>query len=336
MQVNKFSITILVYVLFSIGSSAQDFQINLKNETGWFSPLSKGNYSKPAFINDLDVSAEYEFEKNLSLVGNLQPQWYGIEDPFFSLGYSLKTEASYRFRNYDFNSSLLFLKKNYTSKRSEIDISQYVINANWLWYNQLNQSIYFDVNYGFRIFANINEYRLQLINATTMWIFNRSPYIRSGIGVFFEQFWIDNTLNGVPQSENNRGTRVGPVLHYKYLKNYILSLDYNFVLHISQQTNFPSYEHWIKLLAGKNLTSNLTLLLFIDYQARYYGVLPYTDQNLLYSSLQTENRIYIKLDYDINDAITGSLKTGYRKDDFIKALQPISGIQTTLGFEFKL
>lgn len=325
----------LVFLLLfiSLPAFAQDFSLKVKNESGWFTPLTNENVNKPSFINDLDISAEYNVERNLSIVGKIQPQWYGIEHPFFSIGSSLKTDASYRFRNYDFNSSLLYLKKFYTSRTTEIDINQYVVNANWLWYYKMKQSIYFDVNYGFRIFKDVNEYRLKLINGTMIWIFTVSPYTKLGTGLFAEQFWIENTIQKVNVTESNRGMRIGPVLHFKYLKNFIFSLDYNFVSHFSIQTNVNSYEHWLKILAGKNLTPDITVLLFIDYQVRNYKNLPDTDTNLLYSSLQSENRIYLKLDYDFNESLTFFSKIGYRKDDFIKALEPISGVQTTLGID---
>ena len=177
-------------------TAGDGFSVKVRNETGLFTPLTPNGLLGPSFTNDFDLFTNYQFERNMKITAHLQPQWYGIERPFFSMGYALETETSYRYNTYDFTANLGVTSKNYLSENIDIGITQYLINANWLWYYKTQRSIFFDINYGFRIFKNINEYRLQLVNFTSVWLISYSPYTKFGIGGHIEYFWIANSAEG--------------------------------------------------------------------------------------------------------------------------------------------
>ncbi len=165
-------------------------------------------------------------------------------------------------------------------------------------------------------------------------------YFNIGYGFYIERFKIESnfSLPYVFQTiTDNSGWRFGPQISLSYLKDFLVNIDYRFLFHNSNLTANPSYEQWLRVLAGTFITEKISAFLLIDYNWRKFKLVEtqYDYSNLYYNPLNIENNIYAKLAYEINASIETYIKSGYFKYDVISRNYSIAGWDVILGIEIK-
>ena len=163
-----------------------------------------------------------------------------------------------------------------------------------------------------------------------------STSLKIGYGIYLERFFVSGNINQTQNENNsNNGWRYGPQLKINYLKGFVTSLDYEFLLHNSQLTSSFSYENQLKIVAGKIFSEKWSAFVLVDYYFRNFKLKdPSNNYNaLLYTTANYENRIYLKLGYDITESLTVYLKNGYLKENISNDKFSFEGINILLGLE---
>jgi hypothetical protein len=119
------------------------------------------------------------------------------------------------------------------------------------------------------------------------------------------------------------------------LKDFVINFDYRFLIHNSQYTSYPSIENWLRLVAGKILSEKWSAFVLTDYYFRNFRTkgIAADNQGLLYTSTNFENRIYLKLGYDIADNIELYIKSGYFDENISVDKYSFEGLDISLGIE---
>ena len=91
-------------------------------------------------------------------------------------------------------------------------------------------------------------------------------------------------------------------------------------------------------MAGTFLSEKLSAFLLVDYYWRKFKQNETRQYftNLYYNPLNTENNIYAKLAYEINESFESYIKSGYFKYDVISGNYSIAGWDLLLGIEIKI
>jgi len=120
------------------------------------------------------------------------------------------------------------------------------------------------------------------------------------------------------------------------VRNFIFSFDYQFLIHDSDITVYPSYDQWIRIMAGKSIVKNLTAFILIDYYKRDFEYREVNDlTDLLYSPVNAENRIYFELSNTVKTNQKLYLKIGYFDEKLFYRDYSLSGWKGLIGFEIK-
>ena len=161
--------------------------------------------------------------------------------------------------------------------------------------------------------------------------------MKFGYGLYIERFFITNEveLHGINSNYENNGWRLGPQLSLNYLKEFIVNIDYKFLLQDSKFTKDFSFEHLIRVVAGKIFFTDWSTFLLVDYNilslkktSDYIeGVTP------LYTPLNYENRVYLKIAYELSNNFEIFTKAGYFKDNLYENKFSLEGWNATIGIE---
>ncbi|MFO7445306.1 MAG: hypothetical protein R6W90_03025 [Ignavibacteriaceae bacterium] len=163
--------------------------------------------------------------------------------------------------------------------------------------------------------------------------------LRLGYGLYIEYFDIENEFS--PDTESrieilNSGYRWGPQLSLNYLQDFIFNFDYNFFIHNSDFTQAFSYEQLFRLVSGTIFLEDFSIFLLIDYYKRNLKVKENYSEGItpLYVPMNLENRVYVKLGYDLSDLTELYIKAGYLKEDLYDNKYSFSGWHLLAGIQF--
>jgi hypothetical protein len=118
----------------------------------------------------------------------------------------------------------------------------------------------------------------------------------------------------------------------------VISSDYRFLIHESKYTKNLSYEHWIRFVAGTIFLGEWSVFILADYYSRKFRLLgnPEFLINPLYSPLNLENRVYLKISRILTENLEAYSKVGYFKDNLYENEFSIEGWNFLLGIELSL
>ncbi len=195
----------------------------------------------------------------------------------------------------------------------------------------------FEVEAGYA-YRNINtsiltNLDLYYVEGNTIHFFN--PYLKAGAGMYIEKFSHSYKYNFFFQNENNinTGWRAGPQIHMNYLKKIIFTFEYQFLVHESKITTYPSYEQWFRLLAGKTLYPGWSAFILVEYYKRHFEYPESENIDFLYIPINTENRYFFKLAYDLNKNMEVYVKSGYFDKQLFYMGNTLSGWHGLFGIE---
>jgi len=182
------------------------------------------------------------------------------------------------------------------------------------------------------------KYKLDLFFADLKLISPVSSSIKFGYGFYFERFFIRNEIDrqNILTTNRNDGIRLGPQLNINYIRDFIINIDYRMLVHESDFIEYFSYEHWIRAVAGKIFFNYWSIFLLVDYNSYHFkknedyieGITP------LYTPLNLENRIYLKIAYELSNNFELYTKGGYFKDNLYEDTFSLEGWNALIGIEF--
>lgn len=331
-------IFIFLFIFFCQNSFAQ-LSLRLNLEGGYYQSTSKsltesGQKDVTARF-DGEVGYKYKSDNNiLSLKLRTRPEIYGVNNNLKIL--KLRAVADYYLGNGKVNWGFnLIGQKNYYSGRDvHLNFQDLIFIIESLMSINDNFSVRSNLGYGYQRISNDVSQRMDLIFLDAEIIQAVLRNVKIGYGIYAEEFFLNN--NYKIEDTNNKGWRLGPHISFDYLKSFLVNFDYRYLFHISNITQSPSYEHWIRLVAGKLITENLSVFILTDYYFRKYTI----EKNLenpylfLYTPINEDSRIYMKIGYDLSDLWEIYFKTGYFRENLYNNYS-FAGWNFLVGFEFE-
>jgi len=313
---------------------------NIYTEGGFFNSKNI-NYSQPHnLLFRMDGSLNYFYSENdiaASAKIRVRPEFYGFDNSFRSLKFKASGDYYKKQESMGWGINLTGQKNFYQSGSTNFDYSIFLLAINCDWYEFEDYSISSQFGYAYQTASENVEQNLDLLFLDTKIIKSLFLNNNSSLGFYIERFTIDNKYLSkfISTPVTNKGWRYGPQISFDYLENGLVSLEYRFLLHSSQVTKYPSYEHWVRFIAGKIFLERWSIFLLADYYDRRFTLKEEkpVDTFLIYNPIDSENKVNIKLAYDINSSLEIYLKSGYSKEIFFDPRFNFEGWNLLLGLE---
>ncbi len=319
------------------------FKVKANAETGYYTASGKSVINRNDFQNCIDSQLSYAFKsenRSAELKLRVRPEFYCINNPLKTIKFG--ADGSYNQKEKMFNWGFELNRQLYNFNGQDMDLAydSFTILADGSLFLLENFPISALTGYGYQKINNsvtqdLEYYLLDLSSSLPL-----STYTKFGYGIYLENFSITDDFSITPgvQSnylDENKGWRFGPQVGFYYLKDAVLDVDYRFMVHNSLLTDNFSYEQWVRLVAGKLITSRWSAFLLADFYFRNFQLKTNGQNNLslLYNSLNIDNRIYIKTGYELSDHFEIYLRTGYFKENLVTNKFSYSGWNTLLGVE---
>lgn len=328
------------FILFLPSYSFPQIDWLINSEFGLFRSSGYGILKKEGLLSRLDGTLSYKYEtdtRTASASIRARPEFYSFDNPVNSI--KLKAEGSFYQLEEKFNWGLnLSRQRNFFNDdvvNLTYDVFALVGNASWFYFDKMPLNIL--TGYAYQVIKGDEDYNLDLLFIDCKLLKTLSPEIRFGYGLYLERFFIENKIQliNILTNNDNNGWRIGPQLSLNYLGDLIVNIDYRLLIHESDYTEYFSYEHWVRLIAGKIFFSDWSAFLLVDYNSFFFkksenfveGSTP------LYTPLNLENRIYLKIAYEINESFALYTKSGYFKDNLYEDKFSLEGWNAMIGIE---
>ncbi len=333
---------ILLTIPYSISYSQFSGKINL--ESGYYNSTQQDSIKQNDFLYRLDGQFRYKYseeKRNASVKLRISPESYGRNDGLFVL--KMKAEGNYFQKESSFNWGVNITRQRNIFKQSELKLNYdiFLLSGNLNLFFIDNYSINTSFGYAFQDASKDVNQNLDLFFLDLKTFPEYGLYFNLGYGFYIEKFKIKSNLisqSGSQKISDNYGWRFGPQISVNYLKDFVANIDYRFLFHNSKLTGNPSYEQWLRVLAGTFITEKISAFLLIDYYWRKFKLIEMQQDysNLYYNPLNIENNIYAKFAYEINESFETYIKPGYFKYDVISRNYSIAGWDIMLGVEYKI
>lgn len=309
-------------------------------ESGIF--YSKGNFllNEYGLLARIDGRIGYTYNNENTTASaslRIKPEFYTNDKKVNSL--KLRAAGSYSKSEENFNWGLNISRQlnTFSGTSINIDFDIFSLTASSAFFFIDGFPIAFNAGYAYQSANSADRQDLDLSFAELKLNQIFSTYFRTGYGFYFEKFLVEGRLAGADQNyqKQNSGYRFGPELEIFHLKDFVFNLQYRFLLHYSDITKPGSYEHWIRLVAGKILLPRFSAFILADYYSRNFKAETSLNDKLfiLYSPLDQENHISFKAGYEITESFGIYIKTGYFSQNLVYNEYALKGWSVLLGAE---
>jgi len=310
----------------------------IKTEAGYNFASGSGILDSSDFVLGLDGEVGYLFEqesRKASLILKARPELYGFNNDLFSARLRAKGNFYQEEENFNWGINLTGQRNIFNGRNLDLAYDIFILNAEASCF--FIDGVPFTLNFGYAYQNAENQFEqnLDLFFFDTKF-FSQLDFLRIGYGIYVERF---NLLYEERQKttfkNSNSGWRVGPQISLNYLRDWIFSAEYRFLVHYSQVTENPSYDQWIRLLAGKIFLNDFSAFILADFYLRDYKLKRNSSDILpvLYTPIDQENNLYFKVGYDISDVFAVYIRSGYFKENLFLNDFSFSGWNILLGVE---
>ncbi|KAA3606985.1 MAG: hypothetical protein DWQ06_00250 [Calditrichaeota bacterium] len=321
-------ISFIILVLFSDSFAKVIFE--LENEIGFFN-TSASESLNGSLIFDGKIKLNQKFRNNdFSLQANLKPEFYSS---FKTLKFNTKGSFSQNFKKSAFISSINFRKNFYFLENSNFNYDIFKISLEGSHLLDHKNLILGSLNFYYRDFRNGARNNFDVISSEVNLVKPISRYKKYKIGFYSENFSIKTKKSY--QTGKNEGFRLGTQFGFDYKKKFVLNFNYRILWHSDKLNGLKSYENWIRVLFAKVIFKKVTLLVLADFYLRNFDTQEGANLNLLYTSIDTENRVHLKIEKMITKGLDFYMKTGYQKEELVYNNSSLSGWNANIGVEIK-
>lgn len=325
--------------ILDVAASAQ-VDWNIYTEGGVFHSTNNLSSKSSDMLFRVDGNLRYlytESDYSASVKLRLRPELYGLNNNFNSIKFKASGDYYKKEDIITWGVKLIGQKNFYQNKITDFNYSIFAfsLSADWLQFE--NNPISIQLGYAYQTASENIEQNLDLI-FWDMKFFN-SSFLHSNLvyGFYAEKFSIENKYLTVFNRLGckNKGWRFGPQISFAYQNQAIFHIEYRFLIHSSGVTKYPSYEHWVRLVAGKLFLDDWSIFLLADYYNRHFTLRDnnLSESNLIYNPLDIENRINLKIAYEIKNGFELYFKSGYFKENFFDQQFNFDGWNILVGFE---
>jgi hypothetical protein len=287
----------------------------------------------------IEAKLGYKIEKeNTEAVFEVKvrPEWFGLNKNLYSFKFRGSGDFTRREENFDWGIGVTRHLNHISGGNVDIDYDIFSVQGNAAFYWFENLPVSFVLGYAYQNLGSSVRQDHDLIFAEGKVHDVFSSVFRTGYGLYVEKYFIqgETVVNYSKRNESNAGFRLGPEIEIYYLKDFVVNGQYRFLSHLSGNSK-TSYEHWIRLVAGKILSPGFSSFLLIDYYFRNIkNPIDSGKINILYSPFNFENSISLKIGYDFSDRLELYIKGGYFRNDLVYNNYMFEGWDFLFGVEF--
>lgn len=340
-------ISFFLIFLFNPQINYAQVGFRMNGEFGFYKSTGEESFKQNDILTRLDGTIKYNYEdetRKASVQLRARPEFYRFKNSIASV--KIKAEGNFSQAEDDFiwGADLSRQKNFFNGRGLNIDYDILFSAAHFEWLAGDGNSFQVNAGYGYQNIDNEGSYKLDLFFLDIMLFKAADKYFKYGYGIYVERFLINSTSYLITEQSNtqldlmNHGWRYGPELSFNFLRSIILTSDYRFLIHESKYTKNLSYEHWIRFLAGTVFFNSWSVFILADYYSRKFRITgnPEFFINPLYSPLNLENRVYLKLSRALTQNFEVYSKIGYFKDSLYENEVSIEGWNLLLGLELNL
>jgi len=333
-------IRLFFFIFFSHILYGQMFWI-ASGESGYYN--SSGNLlrSEEEFLTRINLKTGYNYksDKNIGQIYfQLRPEIYGFENKLQTTRIGIDGLFSRVNKDFDWTVRLAANQHIFSGDIADFSYDSFLLNGQltWPFYPQI--SIDTKAGLAYRNYDQRNVVSLDIIFSKIDFIYSYNSYTKMGCGLYIEKFRLNKSIYSyfsMGYTKNN-GTRIGPAIKFNYTRKFVISTDYQFLIHDSEYTTYPSYDQWLRIIAGTNIVKNLSAFILVDY---YKSNFKYQKNEyiteLLYSPVNAENRIFFRLSNKVKPNQKIFIKIGYFDEKILYKNYALSGWKGYIGFEIK-
>ncbi|MEW6194942.1 MAG: hypothetical protein AB1521_07300 [Bacteroidota bacterium] len=328
-------------LLLTITSAVVIAQVNVQGniETGLYKSAGDILTDKNDLMFALEGKFGYKYEmENTELVADLKlrPEFYTLKNELSTLTFRANGDFQRREENFDWGLNIKRQYNKISGRDFDLNYDIFSLQGNTVFYWIENIPIAFLLGYAYQTIDPGTDQNHDIIyfegKANSFW----GSYFRIGYGIYIEKFTIEGevTDNFIRAKEKITGYRVGPEIELYYLKDFVINGQYRLLQHISDRTEYPSFEHSVRLVAGKLIESGFSIFLLVDYCLRDIKRKEVDEQiSILYSPFNLENQISLKIGYDLSDTIELYIKGSYFRNDLVYKDYLFEGGNLLFGIE---
>jgi hypothetical protein len=309
----------------------------IKTEAGYNFASGSGIVDSSDFLMGLDGEFGYLFEQDsrkASLTLKARPEFYGFKKDLISAKLRAITDFYQEEADFDWGINLTGQRNIFDGKDFNLTYDILILNTEASCFFIENIPFTLNLGYAYQAAKDQLEQNLDLFYFDLNFS-NQIDFLRIGYGVYVERFNLLYEQSQQNLRNSNIGWRVGPQISLNYLRDWIFSAEYRFLMHYSQTTGTPSYDQWIRLLAGKIFLNNFSFFILADFYLQDYKIRNDSTKILpvLYTPIDQENNFYIKIGYDLSEVFAVYIRSGYFKENLFLNNLSFSGWNILLGIE---
>jgi hypothetical protein len=341
MSVYNFFVSLLVLTIVCSPAYTQYFW-KINTEAGYYSSQGSRLINQEDILTRLDIDLKYIHRTNnntATINMKILPEFYGLDNPLRIT--KIRARGSYLQKKKRFNLGFHLTTHQYFFSGSSLDLSfnNLILESHLLWLKKTSQFFQTNIGYAYQSTHRVGELNLDLLFLQASWYQPINKYLKYCYGIYVEKFQISYNVdyNFQRSKAKNEGWRVGPLIVLNYLKDFLLNIDYRFLLHYSDFTTYPSYQQKLRFLLGKIFYTRYSLFLVVDYYTRDFKRKPEAIEeiNVLYTPINFQNRIFLKFAYDIKKNMEIYLRYGYFKEDLYYQDYQLAGWSGLIGIAIK-
>ena len=336
-MINQRFIIFQIILILSTSVQAQ-IKIGGSIETGFYKAEGTQSVEQSDLFTGLDGILGYNYKnekRSASIKFRVRPEFYGFNNQLNT--FKLRGDASYSQNENSFTWGINLADQKYNIKSNSFNLtySTFILSGNAESYLCGSLPANLTLGYAYQDIGYSGEQNLDLFFGELKLFHPISENMKFGFGIYTEKFSITGrSLDPyVIPGEENKGWRLGPAVSFNYLGNEVINFEYRLLFHNSKYTYSSSIEHWIRLVAGKLITSSLSVFVLIDYYIRNFKYKPNAENfsYLLYTTMNFDNRIFLKFSYEISNTVELYLRSGYFKENLYSNKYNYSGWHALVG-----
>jgi len=310
-------------------------------ESGYYNSSGSLLEDEEELLTRINLKAGYNYKTDNNLVQinfQLRPEIYGFNNKLQTTRIGVDGFFSQARNNFDWTFRLIANKYIFSGDIADFSYDSFLINSQIILPIESHISVDTKVGLAYRNFDQRNAVSLDIMFSEIDFIFSYNSFTKVGCGLYLEKFRLSKEINSYFSigHTNNSGTRIGPVFKLNYTRKFVISTDYQFLIHNSEYTTYPSYDQWLRIIAGTNIVKNLSVFVLVDYYKRNFKYQKEDNiTELLYSPVNAENRIFFRLTKKVKSNQKIFLKIGYFDEKLFYRNYSLSGWKGYIGFELK-
>ena len=333
---------VILFIVLVTPSVKAQLSWKVNAEAGYYNSSSNSILNTGDFLTRFEgkLGYQHQYKRNSASVQfKFRPEIYGFEKQMTSLKF--KGIGSYSQNLDDLNWGINLTRQihKFTFPNLDFTYDILILRGDLTLFTIHDFPISVNLGYAYQNFSSAADQNLDLLFAEVKLTPLLNQYFKIGYGFYAEKFLIENQLSFYEgqNSQANSGLRIGPAVDLNYLKDFIFNVQYRILLHNSDLTGYPSYEQWIRLVAGKIFFQRFSAFLLVDYYSRKFRFNNESDDKnlLVYTPLNLENHFHIKAAYDLKKTMEIYLKGGYFQENLIFNNLSFNGWNLILGMELR-